>query len=106
MLSPPEFEAAQLLDASRAAFTKGDYQEAMRLVNQAIAKKPNDPVPHEFRALILFATRQYGPAAAAIYAVLSVGPGWDSPTLYSFYPDPNVYTAQLRALEQYCITRG
>jgi len=54
----------------------------MSLVNQAIAKKPSDPVPHEFRALVLFATRQYKPAAAAIYAVLSVGPGWDWATLW------------------------
>ena len=98
---PPESEASRLLDASRTAFARGDYQQAMGLVNQAIAKKPNDPVPHEFRALVLFATRQYKPAAAAIYAVLSVGPGWDWATLCSFYPDPNVYTAQLRALEQY-----
>jgi len=98
---PPESEAAPLLDASRAAFVRGDYQGAMGFVNQAIAKAPNDRVPHEFRALILFATRQYKPAAAAIYAVLSVGPGWDWPTLCSFYPDRNVYTAQLRALEQY-----
>ncbi len=96
-----EAEAGQLLDVSRAAFARGDYAEAMRFVNQAIAKKPNDPVPHEFRALILFAQRRYRAATAAIYAVLSVGPGWDWATLCSFYPDPNVYTAQLRALEQY-----
>jgi tetratricopeptide (TPR) repeat protein len=98
---PPESEASRLLDASRTAFSKGDYQQAMTLANQAIAKRPSDPVPHEFRALILFATKQYRAASGAIYAVLSVGPGWDWTTLSSFYPDPNVYTAQLRALEQY-----
>jgi len=74
----------------------------MTLVNQAIAKTPNDPILHEVRGLILFATKQYKPAAAAIYAVLSVGPGWDWPTLCSFYPDPSVYQGQLRALQQYC----
>ena len=58
-------------------------------------------MPHEFRALILFATKQYKEAAATVYAVLSVGPGWDWATLSGFYPDVNVYTAQLRALEQY-----
>ena len=50
---------------------------------------------------MLFATKQYKPAAAAIYAVLSVGPGWDWATLCSFYPDRTVYPVHLRALEQY-----
>lgn len=100
-LSATENQALPLLDASRAAFARGDHQAAMTLANQAISKKPNDAVLHQFRGLILFATRQYRPAAAAIYAVLSVGPGWDWPTLSSFYPNPNIYTEQLRALEQY-----
>jgi tetratricopeptide (TPR) repeat protein len=96
-----ESEAAQLLDVSRTAFARGDYSQAMHYVNQAIAKKPSDTIPHEFRALILFAQRQYRAATSAVYAVLSIGPGWDWATLCTFYPDPNVYTAQLRALEQY-----
>ena len=91
-----EREATQLLDASRIAFARADYEAAMALVNQAIARKPNDPVLHEVRALILFARGQYKPAAAAIYAVLSVGPGWDWPTLSGFYADPSEYTRQLR----------
>jgi len=33
--------------------------------------------------------------------VLSVGPGWDWTTVSSFYPDIDIYTDQLRALEQY-----
>jgi hypothetical protein len=93
--------AAQFLDAARDAFARGDYATAMTQVNAAIAQKPNDTVPHEFRALVLFATGRYKEAAGAVYAVLSVGPGWDWATLSSFYPDPNVYTAHLRALEQY-----
>jgi tetratricopeptide (TPR) repeat protein len=94
-------QVAQLLDAARNAFAGGDYQTAMTQVNQSIAKRPNDVVLHEFRALILFATMQYKAAAGAVYAVLSVGPGWDWATLSSFYPDPEVYSAQLRSLEQY-----
>jgi tetratricopeptide (TPR) repeat protein len=93
--------ASRYLDAARSAFARGDYQTAMTQANLAIAQRPNDALPHEFRALVLFATRQYKPAAAAVYAVLSVGPGWDWPTLISLYPSPDVYTAQLRALEQY-----
>lgn len=102
--NPPDAdnEAIGLLNTSRDSFARGDYTQAMAWINQAIAKKPSYTVLHEFRALILFATGQYRQAAAAIYAVLSVGPGWDWATLSSSYTDPNVYTRQLRALEQYC----
>jgi tetratricopeptide (TPR) repeat protein len=95
-------ESVRLLDASRDAFVKADYQAAMALINQAIARKPNDPVLHEVRSLVLFARGQYSPAAAAIFAVLSVGPGWDAATLSGFYPNPAVYSDQMRALEQHC----
>ena len=37
----------------------------------------------------------------ALYAVLSVGPGWDWTTMSSLYPSVDVYTKQLRALEDY-----
>ena len=57
---------------------------------------------HEFRALCLFATKDYQQAAAAVYAVLSIGPGWDWNTVSGLYPDANAYTQQLRALENYC----
>ncbi len=63
---------------------------------------PNDTALHEFRALCLFALKRYDDAAATLYAVLSVGPGWDWATLVGLYPDVEVYTAQLRALEAYC----
>lgn len=96
-----ESQSLQFLDASRDAFRRGDYAAALSLIHQAIAWKPNDPMLHQFRGLILFATGQYRPAAAATYAVLSVGPGWDWPTLLGFYRSADVYAAQLRALEQY-----
>ncbi len=60
---------------------------------------PNDPALHEFRALALFALGRYDEAAAALYAVLSVGPGWDWSTMISLYGNPDAYTQQLRALE-------
>ncbi|HMF38452.1 MAG TPA: tetratricopeptide repeat protein, partial [Isosphaeraceae bacterium] len=62
----------------------------------------NDTTLHEFRALCLFALKRYDEAAAALYAVLSVGPGWDWTTLIGLYPDIDTYTAQLRTLEDYC----
>ncbi len=49
---------------------------------------------------------RYDEAAATLYAVLSVGPGWDWTTLISLYPGVDVYTTQLRALEDYCDTHS
>src|SRR5262249_1187589 len=88
-------------DQARAAFKQGDYDQALNLVDQALRQVPNDPTLHEFRALCLFALGRYQEEAAALYAVLSVGPGWDWATVISLYNDPNVYTQQLRALEDY-----
>ena len=67
-----------------------------------MAKLPNDTTLHEFRALRLFALKRDDEAAAALYAVLSVGPGWDWTTLIGLYSDIDTYTTQLRTLEDYC----
>lgn len=91
--------ALALFDSARDAFKKGDYNEAGRRVDEALRLLPDDATLHEFRALCLFAVGRYDEAAAALYAVLSVGPGWDWKTLVDLYPDVEVYTEQLRALE-------
>ena len=65
---------------------QGDYATALTQCDKAIAKTPNDTVPHEFRGLVLFALHRYTEAAASLYAVLSVGPGWDWTTMSSLYP--------------------
>ena len=91
-----------LFDAGRASFQQGNYADALQQANEALAKLPNDTTLHEFRALCLFALGRYDEAAATLYAVLSVGPGWDWTTLIGLYPSVDVYTAQLRALEDYC----
>src|SRR5204863_8721905 len=62
---------------------------------------PYDPALHEFRGLVLFASKDYQQAAATIYAVLSVSPGWDWTTLSGLYADQDVFTRQLRNLETY-----
>jgi tetratricopeptide (TPR) repeat protein len=102
---PPEQsvtdQAEAVFDQARDAFAGGDYNQALQLVNQAIAKVPNDATLHEFRALCLFALKQYDQAAATLYAVLSAGPGWDWTTLIGLYPSAEVYTQQLRALEAF-----
>jgi tetratricopeptide (TPR) repeat protein len=94
-------EAMNLFEQSRAAFTSGDYKQALELCNQTLKTMPNDAVVHEFRSLVLFALQNYREAAAAAYAVLSAGPGWDWTTLSSLYGNVEDYTTQLRRLESF-----
>jgi tetratricopeptide (TPR) repeat protein len=96
---PKVTEAVGLFDRARELFKAGDYGGAQVLVDQAVGVLPQDRVLHEFRALVLFAQGKYADAGATLYAVLSAGPGWNWDSLRSFYPDINVYTQQLRALE-------
>jgi tetratricopeptide (TPR) repeat protein len=95
-------QATTVFDSAREAFRSGDYTRALELDDQALKTTPSDATLHEFRALCLFALQRYDEAAAVLYAVLSVGPGWDWTTLISLYGDPETYTQQLRALENYC----
>ena len=97
-------QAASAYDQARAAFKAGDYAQALQLDQQALAQTPNDSDMHEFLALAYFAQGKYQQAAAPLYAVLSVRPGWDWTTLSGMYPDVDTYTAQLRALEAYVKT--
>ncbi len=94
-------QAVSTFDQARESFKQGDTTHALDLVDQALRQMPNDPALHEFRALTLFALARYDEAAAALYAVLSVGPGWDWSTLIGLYGNPDTYTQQLRALESY-----
>jgi tetratricopeptide (TPR) repeat protein len=99
--SGPSQQALVLFNQARDSFMQGQYQQALAQTNQALQLTPDDPVMHEFRALCLFALKDYKDSAAALYAVLSAGPGWDWTTMSSLYPDIDVYTQQLRALEDY-----
>jgi tetratricopeptide (TPR) repeat protein len=103
--APPEpgaVDTAQdTLTTARESFKSGDYARALTLVDQAIAQTPNDPVLHEFRALVQFAFKRYNEAAATAYAVLTAGPGWNWTTMVGLYPDVDTYNNQLRELEAY-----
>ena len=90
-------------DAAREAFQQGNYDAALASVDAAIQRVPTDAVLHEFRALVLFAMQDYKQSAAVVHSVLAVGPGWDWTTMSSLYPDPNIYTQQLRGLEDYTL---
>jgi tetratricopeptide (TPR) repeat protein len=94
-------EANSLFESARKAFRDGDYVAAQKLVEKAIAKLPSDATLHEYRALTLFAQERFPDAAGALYAVLAAGPGWSWETMISLYPNVEVYTQQLRALEEY-----
>jgi tetratricopeptide (TPR) repeat protein len=94
--------ALALFDTARASFQQGNYADALKQTNDALASLPSDTTLHEFRGLCLFALGRYDEAAGTLYAVLAVGPGWDWTTLIGLYPSVDVYTSQLRALEQYC----
>jgi tetratricopeptide (TPR) repeat protein len=94
-------QGMSIFDQARQAFNQGDYTRAVDLTDQALRQVPNDPTLHEFRALALFALGRYDEAAAAVYAVLSVGPGWDWSTMIGLYNNPETYTQQQRALETY-----
>jgi hypothetical protein len=96
--APPDNIA---FDMARQSFKRGDYAAALRDVDNALRKSSSDAVMHEFRALTLFALRDYRQSAAVVHSVLSVGPGWDYTTMTSLYSDPFTYTEQLRNLEEY-----
>jgi tetratricopeptide (TPR) repeat protein len=102
---PPEASvtdsALATFDSARQAFQAGNYSQALQLTDQSLTKLPNDATLHEFRALCFFALGKYEQAAAPLYAVLSVGPGWDWTTLAGLYPAIDTYTQQLRAFEAY-----
>lgn len=96
---PPDDRGMKAFNAAREAFQAGDYAAAERDINQALVRMPNDPVVHEFRALVLFAEKKYKEAAATLESLLAVSPGWDWTTMSSLYSDVDVYQKQLRALE-------
>jgi tetratricopeptide (TPR) repeat protein len=94
-------DAINNFEAARVAFFNGEYPQALTLVDKSLGKMPNDPALHEFRALVLFAQKQFKQSAGTIYAVLAVGPGWDWTTLVGLYPNVSIYTEQLRVLEAF-----
>jgi len=94
-------EATTLFGMARDSFKAGNFGLALQQANEALTKNPNDSSLHEFRAVCLFELGRYDEAATTLYSVLSVGPGWDWPTLIGLFPNIDVYTSQLRALEAY-----
>ncbi|WP_231754219.1 tetratricopeptide repeat protein [Caulifigura coniformis] len=86
-------------DQARDAFKSDQFQQALDLTSQALKTAPRDAAINEFRGLCLFALGQYRDAAATIHPVLAAGPGWDWTTMISLYSNADVYTEQVRKLE-------
>ncbi len=100
LVKTPEVKAGlKAFDAACEAFKKKDYELALAKSNEALEQLPVDSALHEFRALVLFAQENYRQAAATLYAVLAVSPGWDWTTLSSLYADQEEFARQLRKLE-------
>ena len=93
--------AVQAFDQASASFKAGRFADAQAEVEKALASLPKDTTLHEFRALTLFAQKKYQDSAAAIYAVLAAGPGWNWETMKGFYSSADVYKSQLRDLENF-----
>ena len=97
----PTDEGTAAFDESRTEFFLGHYENSLTLLDTTLKTMPQDTVVHEFRGLVLFALKRYPESASAIYAVLSAGPGWDWTTMSGLYPGVEVYTQQLRDLENF-----
>jgi tetratricopeptide (TPR) repeat protein len=93
-------EGLQFYDEARAAFTQGDYRNALRLAEHAGVESPQNAKVHELIALALLALEDYRGAATAAHAALALAPPSDWNNLYSYYNDADKYTAQLRKLEK------
>jgi hypothetical protein len=87
------------LTAARRAFRQGRYDDALRMLDQAVSNGTSDAEVEQLRALTLFAVRKYDPAAAAAYRVLESEAAWDWPTLRQMYVHRDTYVQQLRALQ-------
>jgi tetratricopeptide (TPR) repeat protein len=87
--------------SAREAFFQGDFDAALSAISQACLQAPHNHDMHQFHSLVLFARKEYCKSATVAYAVLEDGPGWTWDALQAFYPSPDLYTNQLRSLEQF-----
>jgi hypothetical protein len=92
---------ADLFATAREAFQQGDLDAALKAISAAALQSPHNQDIHQFHSLVLFAKQEYCKSATVAHAVLEEGPGWTWSTLQTFYASPDVYTQELRQLEQY-----
>lgn len=68
---------AELNDAGKAAYERGDYTTAERLFRQAATQVPHDPLLHYHRGVALMRLSRWREAAAAFETVLRLNPAPD-----------------------------
>jgi hypothetical protein len=88
--------------AARSLFYKGDYRQAILLMNSAVEEMPREQRFRQFRALVYFALGEYASAADDAYQALTPGTIWDWATVHALYTDPAEYAAQYRSLQRAC----
>jgi clan AA aspartic protease (TIGR02281 family) len=65
---------ADLNEAGKAAYARGDFAAAERLFNQAIAEAPEEPLLHYHRGITLMRLSRWPDAAAALQSALRLDP--------------------------------
>jgi clan AA aspartic protease (TIGR02281 family) len=68
---------ADLNEAGKAAYSRGDFAAAERLFNQAIAEAPEEPLLHYHRGITLMRLSRWAEAAAALQSALRLDPPAD-----------------------------
>ena len=92
----------QSLVQATASFKQGDYDSALKILNQALTQCPDDPTLHELRSLVFFAKGDYETASNSSHIAMANGRRyWMWPEMIRLYPDVTTYTKQLRTLEAY-----
>ena len=94
----------QFFTQALAAFSAGNYEEAVRLADHALVDAPKDARTHELLSLAMFALGDYRGAAIEAHAAISLGPIGTWANLQAYYASPDTYTTQLRALENYVVS--
>src|SRR5437870_11383437 len=68
---------ADLNEAGRAAYARGDYEAAERLFSQAIAQAPDEPLLHYHRGVALMGLSRWQEAYTAFESALRLRPAAD-----------------------------
>jgi hypothetical protein len=89
------------LDEAVQNFQGGYYQNAIRMAEHAIVDFPRDAEAHEVVALAAFANKDYRTAATEAHLVTALGAVASWNQVYAIYQNADVYTSQLRSLEDY-----
>jgi len=88
------------LGPARLAIRRGDYQAAMRWLDDQARKRADAPDLDQARAAIHLTLGRYADSGRAARRALAVVPAWDWAKLRSFHERPADYMRQYQALKQ------